>query len=94
MKPLLRHLDGLLRITGDENVVWIPAMRIGRAITVHLREGRREVDGSPGGRLDQLDVLPVPATDDLVKRQFELDDIDDSTELFTQKSINVHLAEQ
>lgn len=83
MKPLLGHVNRLLRVTSDEDFVGISAARVRRAVAVHLREWRREVYGSAGGRLDQLDVLPVAAANDLVNRQLQLGDVDVSAELYT-----------
>jgi len=45
---LLGQLDGLRGIAGDENVGGITAVRVRRAVAVHLREQRRKVYGSSG----------------------------------------------
>jgi hypothetical protein len=77
----LCQLNALGVLAGDENLGGIPAMSVGRAIPVHLREGRREVDGGVGRGLNQLDILSVTATHDLVERQLKLDSINNSPQL-------------
>ena len=90
VQPLLRHLNRLLGVPRDEDIVRLPAMRVRGAVAVHLRERRRKIDGCSGGRLDQLDILPVAAADNLMNRKFQLDDIHYTTELLYE-STNIYL---
>jgi hypothetical protein len=46
-----------------------------------LRERRREVDGGPGGRLDEFDVFAMTSADELVAGQFKLGSIDNTAKL-------------
>ena len=78
---LLCQLDGLGSLASDEDIRGVSAGRVRWAVAVHLRERRRKVDGSPSGRLNQLDVLAVAATDELVAGQFELGTVYNTAEL-------------
>lgn len=82
MELLLSQFNGLRAFSRDEDIRWVSAAGSRRAVTVHLRERRWEVDGGAGGRLDELYVLPVAAANELVNGQVELGGIDDSAELW------------
>lgn len=78
---LLGKFNGLRALARDEDVCRVTAACTRRAVSVHLREGRREVDGSASRRLNELNVLPVAAAYKLVNRQVKLGGIDNSAEL-------------
>lgn len=81
MDAELGLLDRLGRVTRDQDLGRVPTLGIGRAVTVAVRKRRREVDGRVGHRLNELDVLAVPATQELVHRRLKGRGIDDSPEL-------------
>lgn len=81
MKLLLGKFDGLRALARDEDVCRVTATCSRRAVSVHLGERRREVDGSASRRLNELDVLSVAAAHELVNRQVKLGGIDNSAEL-------------
>lgn len=62
MDPRLGLRNGLGSLASDENLVRVAAKGTRGTVSIGVGEARREVDGSVGGRLDMLDVLPVSAT--------------------------------
>lgn len=66
VKLLLGKLNGLRTLAGDKDVSRVATAGLGRAVAIHLREWRRKVDRSTGGRLDELYVLAMTATDKLM----------------------------
>lgn len=81
VKLLLGHLDGLVRLSSDEDIGRVSATRIRWAVAIHLREWWREVDCSSRRRLDELNILPVTTTNKLVAGQFEASSINNTAEL-------------
>lgn len=67
-------------LTCDEYLGVITTVGTGRTIAVHRGERRREIDGCISRRLDELDVLAVTTTDELVKGVVKLHAVHDSTE--------------
>lgn len=57
MNFLLRHSNILRCVSGDEDLLGVPSLGTCRAISVDLREWRREVNGGVRRRLDELYVL-------------------------------------
>ncbi len=78
---LLSSRNALGVFSRDEDLVWVPRSRVGRAVAEDGRERRRHVDGGPGGRLDQLDALAVTAAQGLMESELESQGVDDSAEL-------------
>lgn len=62
VNPRLGLRNGLGSLARDEDLVRVAAKSTRRAVSIGVREARRKVDGSVGGRLDVLDVLAVSAT--------------------------------
>jgi hypothetical protein len=82
MDPELGLLNSLGRLARDQNFRGITALSIGRAVAVAAGKRRGEVDGRIGNRLDQLDVLAVTATQELVHGWVERRGINDSPKLY------------
>lgn len=81
MNPELGLLDRLGRLACNQNLGGIPALGIGWTVAVTPGEGRWEVDGRVGDRLDKLDVLPVAATQELVHGGVEGGGVDNPSKL-------------
>ena len=64
--PTLGILNGLGRFSGDEDLRWLSACSLGRHIAIHGRERRGKVNRSVGLGLNELDVLSVSTTEQLV----------------------------
>jgi hypothetical protein len=81
VQPEFGLRNGFGALARDEDLLRVSALSIERAVAVRLREGWREVDCRVRCRLNELDVLPVAATDDLVQRKLVLDSIDNPSKL-------------
>ncbi len=79
--PELGLLDGLGRLARDQDLGGIATLGVGWAVAITPREGRGEVDGRVGYGFDELDVLAVTATQELVHGGVERGGIDNSPEL-------------
>ena len=88
MDPELSLLDGLRSLAGDQNFGGIPTLGVGWTVAITPGEGRREVDGRVGHGFDELDVLAVTATQELVHGGVKRGGIDNSPELHPRLAHN------
>lgn len=77
----LRKLDLTRLIASDEDFAGVPRLSIARTVSEVRRERRWEVDGSPRSRLDQLDVLAVATTDELLDRKLDVCPVNNAAKL-------------
>ena len=87
MNPELGLLNRLGRLARNQNLGRISALGIGWTVAVTPGEGRREVDGRVGDRLDELDILPVAPTQELVHGGVEGGGVHNSPKLAVRVSI-------
>ena len=78
---LLCHLDRVRCLAGDEDLCRVTPGRLGWTVATHLREQGREVDGSAGGGLDELNVLSMTTTHKLMDRELNSCGVDDTAKL-------------
>lgn len=79
--PKLSLFDGLGCLARDQDIAGLPTRSIRRAVAVALGKRRRKVDGRVGHGFNELDVLAVTTTQDLVQRRVEFHGIDNSPQL-------------
>lgn len=69
-------------VASNQNLTGISGLS-SRAVSKVRREGWREIDGCPGRRLNQLDVLAVATADELLNRKLNMCGVDDAAKLLS-----------
>jgi hypothetical protein len=81
MESLLCTQDTFRALSRDVNQIFGSTCGTWRRVAKYARKGWWEVDGCPGSRLNQLDVLASASTNQCVHGQFKLHGIDIAFEL-------------
>lgn len=78
---ILGLLNRLRSLACDQDLLDIAPLCVGWTVPIGRRKRRREIYRGSSCRFDELDILPITATNELMKRKVDLGGVDNPSKL-------------